>query len=89
MKKITVLLLLFALILTSTTSAFAQMTPKQIFDKWSTTVVTVETPKGSGTGFFDSNGSLFTAYHVLAGADTATVTFSTGYKETVVRCSKC
>lgn len=56
------------------------LTSQQIYAKWSKAVVTLKTSTSTGTGFFDSTGQLYTAYHVIKGADKVTVVFSDGFK---------
>lgn len=60
------------------------LTAKQIYDKWSESVVTIKAGKKTGTGFFADDGRLFTAFHVIRGASRASVVFSDG-KEVAVR----
>lgn len=56
----------------------APLSSQAIFKKWAGAVVTVETATKTGTGFFSSFGFLYTAFHVLDGAHSATITFPSG-----------
>lgn len=55
-----------------------ELTSKQILSRWGKAVVSIETARSSGTGFFDENGLLYTAYHVLRGQEVASFTTADG-----------
>lgn len=78
---------------TATINLFERAAPSVVFittsnvrrDYWSRNVS--EIPRGSGSGFvWDESGHIITNYHVIQGADRATVTFSdqTTYPATLV-----
>lgn len=54
------------------------LTAQEIYAKWSKSVVTIKAGAATGSGFFDSAGNLYTAYHVVRGAPQATVRFIDG-----------
>src|SRR5438309_10780277 len=86
MKTCRLLALLWIAVLACRGPASGSPTPlssQEIFRKWAGAVVTIETPTKTGTGFFDSLGFLYTAYHVLEGAGTASITFPDGQKAKV------
>ncbi|NBV77720.1 serine protease [bacterium] len=85
MKAIAILATLIGLCgLASATPQAKTLTAKQIYEKWAKAVVTVKAGTKTGTGFFDDKGNLYTAFHVIRGASSATVVFSDG-KEVAVR----
>lgn len=53
---------------------------KEIYSKYSKSVVTLKTKTANGTGFFDSEGRLFTCWHVVKDASEVEVQFSDGKK---------
>jgi len=53
---------------------------KEVYDRYSRSVVTLRTKTGSGTGFFDADGKLFTCWHVVKDASEVEVQFSDGKK---------
>jgi hypothetical protein len=76
----------------STATGTGSLTPERVFAMASPAVVFVETkntlglPRGSGSAFFVSRGGLLvTNYHVVNGADSISVTLTTGVKRPVVR----
>ncbi len=54
------------------------LTAKDIYEKYSKSVVQIVTESSRGTGFFDSKGDLYTAYHVIEGSKSVSVKFSDG-----------
>ena len=58
---------------------------EQLYQNLAASVVTIETERGSGTGFYDSEGYLYTAYHVVEGCTKAKVVFQNGKTSTIFR----
>ena len=56
------------------------LSAKEIYNRFSKSVVTLRTKSGSGTGFFDVDGRLFTCWHVIKDASEVEVQFSDGKK---------
>jgi hypothetical protein len=59
-------------------SAMPAMSAEQIGKRWAGYVVSVRTSRGSGTGFFDAGGFLFTTCHLLQGTTAARFTLKDG-----------
>ena len=61
---------------------------KQIYKKWANSVVTIVTEEKTGTGFFDSKGNLYTAFHVVKDAKNISLIFPDGFKVSGVALQK-